>query len=468
MSVTQTQNQQKKRLDWKGIRKRALIDTVLLFLASLVSLLFFQSSATGLRLPVVGIFINSLVGIQNEALDQLNRFVYQLPFFTPSTDFPSVALVYIDTDALKIMRPGGGYDLDRGQLATLLEAIERDAPSAVFVDLDLSWPNNRAPLGNPELSAGDLKLKNFLEQHAQNRPRYFLAGNKLFGQSLDVERFPGLCPTSINLIAEDSGIVRWVPGLGQDQRIDQGVERLYPAAQAMQAFYGDPLENPPRDCADLNSRVPKLDQVSQPNLNLYGGIGERIVFREIRYPFTAKSDAEQLWGTGFQPIPAANLLQVSAKGDRHIARGSIVLIGRTDPESGDIHNTPVGRLAGIEIHTNALLTLASYRHFAQPLGAFGVILLLLPIMFLFLVTSYSLADLIVNVKLPIHGYVETILVWVLLFVPAVMVLALFGYYLDYAGPKFVLELIRNAFRHFETKPHVKELSQSSGGKGVGG
>ncbi|HEU4740494.1 MAG TPA: CHASE2 domain-containing protein [Meiothermus sp.] len=371
----------------------------------------------------LGTVSDSLADLQDKTLDLVSRLEYRRAGPNPQ-GFPPVRLVQIDEVAMHQHSPGT-YVFNRGSLARLLSELDRQKPRAVFVDLDLSQPTNE-PQDGPRLSRGDQELLAFLRQPR----RYPLllttvrspGSTYLLGEPL--EALPWICLVSPLAIRDDDLRVRRIP-----RAVDP--RNPYPASEALARIArGEP-------CPQVREDLP-------PNLfaSAYGGIGSRMVFREL-----------ELW-RGLLPVGAGAVLGGKTPG---LLEDSLVLVGRVDPASLDQYPTPVGLLPGVVIHANELLTLLTYGRNVQVVSplvgvplAFGLtllVLLLTPLLSRLLLGGANrlLARLrgaqpeSVPAKL---DFLERPLMWGALFLVSAWMLHRSGVFLDYIFPIIGLELAR--------------------------
>ena len=145
---------------------------------------------------------------------------------------------------------------------------------------------------------------------------------------------------------------------------DGGLLPSFPLA-ILAAYAGETPESLARVLkTDAGSAIPlpvrdpqgEIKRDERISLDLLSGPAWRIDFAGSQGVFTA--------------FPSAALVQVARSGVRPEAdnpfRGKIVLVGATFQESRDFYPTPVGLLAGVEIHANMVHTLLSRRALLPP------------------------------------------------------------------------------------------------------
>lgn len=377
---------------------------------------------------------DTLSDVQDKTLDYLSRLEYLRVGPNIPANVPPVRLVQLD-DATVARYSKDSYVFNRGALTRVLEALEDSKPRAVFIDLDLSRATNESIGGQPQRSAGDRALIAFLKRRPF--PVLFnstqrLEKSKLLGSSPQ-ELGVTACFVSPYAIRDQDSLVRRIPRRVSDADLLPASEGLYRAAKGEDACASS---------AEARSKSPYAFQ------DTYGGIGNRMIFRQ-----------PELW-QGFTAVPALNLLDGATLG---VFDDAIVLIGRTDRESGDDHLTPVGRIPGVLLHVNELMTILSYGRKVAPLSPFLGALLA----FVFTFTSLLVTPLVVawlsnainryrrrrNPKLEtkdetkLENFLERPVIWGSLFVISVFTLHSSGVFVDFAFPILALELARTLEHH---------------------
>ncbi|MGY2896550.1 CHASE2 domain-containing sensor protein [Deinococcus sp. UYEF24] len=244
-------------------------------------------------------------------------------------------MVFVDIDEATVKADNPGpYLFHRGLLSLLLQKIGASRPRVVYVDLNLSFPSQEPDLRpgaavRAPRSAGDDALFGYL-----NTPHGFpvlLSQPVLLGQPLPTLR-GSLCWVTPSVITDSGATVRRIPRRWQDGP--------YPAAEAL--FLA----------AQGQFRCPASDrQNAGPPKNIYRTAlyGEPIIFHRIQTGNAA--DEVRDW-PALSVVSADDLL----KGDLSLEPDVVVLVGRTDHASLDLHNSAVGSLPSIDLHLNALLT----------------------------------------------------------------------------------------------------------------
>lgn len=367
---------------------------------------------------ILGPFSIFLKVNQNGSLDQLTRAVNPTASPLAARGFPLVVLLDLDRRSLERLSPQG-YLFHRGQMARLLEQLAAYQPAGVFVDFDLSQPSNEGG----KRSKGDEALLATLKK--LDYP-LLLPDPQVVGVPLEQVN-PRLHPVRAEILYDSDGQARWIPGAKPGEPL--------PAALAAYCLgSGRDLSNP----TDLEA-CRRSGQGVGPGLT--GGVGERIVFREIRR-YAPGSDGPQLW-PGLLVMSALDFLE-GGLAQTPQTEGLLFLIGRTYPTEADAHFTPVGALQGIDIHANALLTLATYGHFSDRLSLLAILGFVLLSFFLALLLTYSITDGLLRSS-RFRGFVGGLLegalaIW-LLFFAGVWIVQHFGYFLDYAIPVAAFSLL---------------------------
>ena len=394
-----------------------------------VAAVFFVGLNWAASCRCLGTVSDSLADVQDKTLDLVSRFEYRRfgPALPPGT--PPVRLVQMDGPTVQQYSPGS-YVFNRGALRELLDELDRQNPKAIFIDLDLSNPTNE-PLGGPQLSVGDQQLLSWLQQ-PRNYPILLptsrsLPSTTVLGQPLD-KKWSWLCPVSPQAIRDQDQKVRRIP-----LRIDP--RDPYPAAEALQIIAGGGA------CPQPQEELPGGNVYR--SRDAYGGIGTRMVFREL-----------ELW-RGLLPISANKVLAGQTPG---LFENSLVLMGRIDLASLDFHPTPLGTLPGVVLHTNELMTLLSYGRNLRVLSplvgvplAFGLALLVLlitPLLSRLILQGLErwLAGLRPTQKVggTRLNFLERPLMWFSLFTASALMLHQWGLFLDFVFPILSLELARIA------------------------
>ncbi|MDX2007378.1 MAG: CHASE2 domain-containing protein [Meiothermus sp.] len=377
--------------------RKALWRTALVVLVMLASSYILTNNLLG----PLGVLVK---GPQGASLDRLTRVVHNWGSPVPVRDFPLVVLVELGRDSVQTLSPQG-YVFNRGQMARITEKILEYRPKGVFFDFDFSQPTNEGGV----LSAGDRRL---LEVMRRADAPVLIPDPNLINLPLSQVN-PNLQRVSAQVLYDSDGQTRQIPRPRVGQPVTASVG-LY--------------------CLGLG--LPLGDGSSCPSL--FGGAssadGKRIVYREIRR-FAANTDGAQLW-PNLVVIGGLELLQGGlAKTPQ--TEGALFMVGRTYPEAADVHFTATGPIHGIDIHLNALMTLATYRRFSETLG-WGPVLAIVPLVVFFaLWLTYSITDVwLGNSRFQgfIKALIETAITAWFLFFAGVLILQYHGTFLDYLYP----------------------------------
>lgn len=340
---------------------------------------------------------------QSTPLDQLTRAVHRWGAPRAAQGFPLVVLVDLDRQAVNRLSPQG-YVFHRGSMAKVVQKVLEYRPNAVFVDFDLTQPSNE----NGVRSAGDAQL---LEVLQQAQFPLLLPDKTVIGEPLS-QVSANLHSVDARVLYDGDGQARWIPKPEANQ----------PLPTALGLY-----------CLGLGLDL--QDQAACRQLaGSSAGDGKRIVFREIRR-FASGSEGSQLW-PGLVVIGGLDLLGGGLVKSPQ-TEGAIFLIGRTFPSDSDAHFTPIGPIQGIDIHANALMTLATYRHFSETLGLGPLLLLIAGLVFLALWLTYSITDGWLGASRFqdfIRGLIEAAIAAWFLFFTGVFIVQYYGYFLDYLFP----------------------------------
>lgn len=391
----------------------------------------------------LGWFSDSLSDAQDKAYDALASLEYHFAGpVAPPPGTPPVVFVDIDEATLSAANISP-YLFHRGLLAALLAKLSGQHPKAVYVDLNLSSAsqepdlNQEGPARFPR-SPGDLALLRVLR--APHPFPLLLSQPKVFGES--VVRLGGSsCWVTPAVITDSGATVRRIP-----RRWKNGP---YPASEAL--F---------RAAQPGGFQCPEATQVSFPPKDIYRTslYGEPIVFHEIR-----GADAATYTWPGLTVVDARSVL--SAEGIQ-LEEGALVVVGRTDRGSQDMHSSAVGELAGVKLHLNALMTLLTYRHPVVPLDPLLSATLAFASMLLAILVAPPLRLLFTRqlerfgIRRELGNLFEHPIMWGLLFGAAFMAYRYGGRFLDYALPIVSLELARLALSRQTSKLVTKTLKMA--------
>jgi CHASE2 domain-containing sensor protein len=400
----------------------------------------FASLSWGADCRCLGRVSESLSDVQDKTLDFLSRF--EASRYAPSVapNAVPIRLVAVDDPTVKSYSQGS-YIFNRGALTQILEGIEASSPKAIYLDFDLTRASNEPVNGKASLSVGDKQFLNFLRQPREH-PIFLnriggLEGTMLFGLKARDLNLRNVCFVSPLNIRDQDNIVRRIP-----RRV--AASELLPASEAMfrtaQASVGPAKNGQTEDaCSSATSTVTKKSPYAFQDA--YGGLGNRMVFRE-----------PELWG-GFNIISARSVLETIQIGTLDDA---IVMVGRTDRESGDDHLTPMGWIPGVFIHVNELMTLMTFGRKVAPLSPFlGAGLAFAFTTFSLFFTSWLMRILSKQIEkrlkpdedgnppeVKLENILERPVIWLSLFLVAAICLHQFGIFVDFAFPILALELAR--------------------------
>ena len=400
----------------------------------------FASLSWGADCRCLGRVSESLSDVQDKTLDFLSRF--EASRYAPNADASAVPVRLVAIDDLSVKTYSqGSYIFNRGALTQILEGIEASSPKAIYLDFDLTRASNEPVNGKASLSSGDKQFLEFLRQ-PRNHPIFLnriggLEGTMLLGLKARDLKLRNVCFVSPLNIRDQDNIVRRIP-----RRV--AASELLPASEAMfrtaQSGTGQARVGQIEDaCSSATSSVTKKSPYAFQDA--YGGLGNRMVFRE-----------PELWG-GFNILSARSVLETLQIGTLDDA---IVMVGRTDRESGDDHLTPMGWIPGVFIHVNELMTLMTFGRKVAPLSpVLGAGLAFAFTTFSLFFTSWLMRVISkqleqrlkpdVNGKLPevkLENILERPVIWLSLFTVAAICLHQFGIFVDFAFPILALELAR--------------------------
>jgi CHASE2 domain-containing sensor protein len=395
----------------------------------------FASLSWGADCRCLGRVSESLSDVQDKTLDFLSRF--EASRYAPSVAPNAVPVRLVAVDDLSVKTYSqGSYIFNRGALTQILEGIESSSPKAIYLDFDLTRASNEPVNGKASLSSGDKQFLEFLRQ-SRNHPIFLnriggLEGTMLFGMKARDLKLRNVCFVSPLNIRDQDNIVRRIP-----RRV--AASELLPASEAMfrtaQAGVGQSEDA----CSNATSTVTKKSPYAFQDA--YGGLGNRMVFRE-----------PELWG-GFNIISARSVLETLQIGTLDDA---IVMVGRTDRESGDDHLTPMGWIPGVFIHVNELMTLMTFGRKVAPLSPIlGAGLAFAFTTFALFFTSWLMRVISKQLEkrlkpdqdgkapeVKLENILERPLIWLSLFSVAAICLHQFGIFVDFAFPILALELAR--------------------------
>ena len=255
-------------------------------------------------------------------------------------------------------------------------------------------------------------------------------------------KLSNVCFVSPLNIRDQDNIVRRIPRRVAASELLPASEAMFRTSQAGAGQAGAGLaKNSQADdvCSSATSTVTKKSPYAFQDA--YGGIGNRMVFRE-----------PELW-RGYNTVSARSVLETTPLG---LFDDAIVMVGRTDRESGDDHLTPMGWIPGVFIHVNELMTLMTFGRKVVPLSPFlGAGLAFAFTTFSLFFTSWLMRLLSKQLEkrlkpdkdghppeVKLENILERPLIWLSLFVVAAICLHQFGIFVDFAFPILALELAR--------------------------
>jgi CHASE2 domain-containing sensor protein len=377
----------------------------------------------------------SLSDVQDKTLDFLTKLEATRYGSEPAPNAVPVRLVAIDDPTVEMYSPGS-YVFNRGALTQVLEGIEASSPKAIFLDFDLTRASNEPVKGKASLSSGDKRFLEFLRQ-PRAHPIFLnrvggLEGTMLLGSKARDLKLGNVCFVSPLAVRDQDNIVRRIP-----RRV--AASELLPASEAMYRTIKSDGGRGEDACSSATSTVTKKSPYAFQDA--YGGIGNRMVFRE-----------PELW-RGYATVSARSVLETTPLG---LFDGAIVMVGRTDRESGDDHLTPMGRIPGVLLHVNELMTLMTFGRKVAPLSPFlGAGLAFAFTTFALFFTPWlmrilsnqlerrmKLDDEGKPAEVKLENFLERPMIWLSLFVVAAICLHQFGIFVDFAFPILALELAR--------------------------
>ncbi|WP_299429561.1 CHASE2 domain-containing protein [uncultured Meiothermus sp.] len=354
---------------------------------------------------LLGPFGAFIKGPQGASLDRLTIVVHRWGSPVPIRDFPLVVLVELQQSSIEHLS-SNSYVFNRGQLARITQKILAYQPKGIFLDLDLRYSSNEGS----GLSAGDRQLLEVLERL---EAPVLVPDNEVLGQPLG-RLNANLHAVQAQVLYDRDGQTRQIPRPLPGQPVAASLG-LYCLGLGIDLREG--------------SRCQQVVATGNPQAD-----GKRIVYREIRR-YGAGIEGPQLWPNlvvmGGLEFLNDGLVQSEA------TQGALFLVGRTYPKADDVHFAAIGPVQGIDIHLNALLTLATYRNFSETLG-WGPVLLVVPlVVFLALWLTYSITEGWLKAS-RFQGFVQTLIetavaAW-FLFLAGVAILQYSGHFLDYLYP----------------------------------
>ncbi|UBV44122.1 CHASE2 domain-containing protein (plasmid) [Deinococcus taeanensis] len=391
----------------------------------------------------LGWLSDSLADAQDKAYDTLAALEHHFPSpLAPPPGTPRVVFVDIDDATIQAANISP-YLFHRGLLAELLQKLSAAQPKAIYVDLNLSAssqePNlTRQGLARFPRSPGDEALLKVL-----TAPRAFpvlLSQPAVLGENV-MQLGGSTCWVTPAVITDSGDTVRRIPRRWQDGP--------YPASEALL------LAAQPQ-----GFQCPEAKRAQAPPKDIYRTAlyGEPIIFHDI----PAMDAGTSTW-PGLSVINAQSLL---TQDGTQLEPGALVVVGRTDRNSQDMHDTAVGDMAGVKLHLNALMTLLTYRHPVIPLDPVVSALLAFAGMLLAIVVAPILSTVLtqllgrLGVKREFGDVFEHPIMWGLLFGCAFVFYRYGGRFLDFALPIVSLELARLALSRQTSKLVTRTLKMA--------
>jgi adenylate cyclase len=269
---------------------------------------------------------------------------------------PEVVIVAIDDAAFE--RLGGRQPIPRGYVASILRGLDRSGAAVIGLDITLSVATT------PPEDGALVRAIRDLTAGRESHPRLVLIEARVpeSGPLADPELLGAVPRGSDQVPVDDDGAIRRLaPSISVPDGAPRPAFAIAVLAQVLAEDPGTTAASPalPGDLA----RYPYF----------YGG-----VWAPGGGPLTPLR-VDELWrinfvgpAGSFLAIPSDAVAEMGAPGAPPVAddnplRDRIVLVGATFGDSRDFFQTPVGRLAGVEIHANAVHMLAT-RSLIRPAG----------------------------------------------------------------------------------------------------
>jgi adenylate cyclase len=269
---------------------------------------------------------------------------------------PEVVIVAIDEAAFE--RLGGRQPIPRGYVASILRGLDRSGAAVIGLDITLSVATT------PPEDGALVRAIRDLTAGRESHPRLVLIEARVpeSGPLADPELLGAVPRGSDQVPVDDDGAIRRLaPSISVPDGAPRPAFAIAVLAQVLAEDPGTTAASPalPGDLA----RYPYF----------YGG-----VWAPGGGPLTPLR-VDELWrinfvgpAGSFLAIPSDAVAEMGAPGAPPVAddnplRDRIVLVGATFGDSRDFFQTPVGRLAGVEIHANAVHMLAT-RSLIRPAG----------------------------------------------------------------------------------------------------
>ncbi|GEM45121.1 CHASE2 domain-containing protein [Deinococcus cellulosilyticus] len=417
--------------------KDSALNTLLVVVISAVLALFVAfADGPGKNFTPVTLLASSLNNISDQAFDTIN-FVQSGMALSARQD-EKVFLIDLDDEAVKQAslqqsrqkhcefkdpgKCGAGEMLyfNRDALASILGNLTRfpEKPKAVFIDLDFSYPD---PYSDSRALMQALQTAPFPVFLPYQKGRENQTTFVFDGRLQNLQDYPNLCFVNHDLLLDEgSFMVRQLAGTKEGY--PSVAEALYRVGQGQQVTAGN------RACNRAGEKV-KAEPTEV----------DALVFKKI------DRSAELQYWDGLEVRKANEILQ--HPGDQHIFDSGLVVIGRTDRNSGDNYYTPISPFvkvptSGVEVHLTSLMNLLSYNHFGKAVSGVWIVVFGAVTLFILQLAATLLVDSTLKLKNLLGDFLEIVLVWMLLMIPAAAIMHHQGYFLDYTLPLVALYLLR--------------------------
>lgn len=416
------------------VKDSAMNTLFVVVIVGVLSLFLAFADGPGRNITVVTMLASSLKNISQQAFDTVN-FVQSGMATSGKTD-QKVFLIDLDQqtvqeaatqqaaqsrcefqDPRKCEAQGMPY-FNRNALAGILSNLSRfpEKPQAVFIDLDLSYPD---PYSDGKALVQALKTAPypvFLPVQKHSRPGTFVLDGRIY----PMQQFPNLCFVDHHLLLDEG---------------DFKVRQL-----------ANPTEGRP-SVAEALYRVGRREQVKTPD-RICNAAGQpasgSMEVGALVYKRLNRNTELQFW-EGLEVRKGTDFLNHPT--EQHLFDPGLVLIGRTDPDSGDNYYTPISSFlktptSGVEVHVTSLMNLLSYNHFGKNAAGIYVLLFAAVTLFALQLAATLLIDSAFKLKNLFGDFLEIVMVWLLMLIPASAILHGQGYFLDYTLPLVALYLLR--------------------------
>ncbi|WP_188998686.1 CHASE2 domain-containing protein [Deinococcus roseus] len=408
---------------------------VVLLSAALTVFLAFADGA-GKNITLVTLLASSLKNISQQAFDTVN-FV-QSGVTLPHRDGEKVYLIDLDDQAVQQVAAQQAQKrhcefkdaskcqanqmlyFNREALASILNNLSRfdEKPEAVFIDLDFSYPD---PYSDSRALISALQKVPFPVFLPYQKGRENQDAFVLDGRIQHIRDFPNLCFVNHDLLLDEG-----------DFKIRQlaGPKAGYPSvAEALyQVSRGNQVKAGQHTCNKTGQQA-----ASTP-----------IEISALVYKKLDRNAELQYWDS-LEIRKAAEILQHPT--DQHLYEPGLVMIGRTDRDNGDNYYTPISPFvkvptSGVEVHLTSLMNLLNYNHFGKAVSGIYILIFAAITLFILQLAATLLVDSTLKLKNLLGDFLEIVLVWLLLLIPAAAIMHYQGYFLDYTLPLVALYLLR--------------------------